>query len=104
MQTREQVLTSMGYRPMSSIIWGKPIGYHLLTYELNTNEFTNWFKGYDDTLLRWNSEIYEKDETVKEDFLNFLKYVEACTNTSHMSHSSVFEFLTLIEEYTLKMS
>jgi hypothetical protein len=70
---------------------------------LNTNEFTNWFKGNDDQMCRWNAEIYEKDETVEKDFLNFLKYVEACTNTSHMSHFSSFEFLTLIEEYTFKM-
>jgi hypothetical protein len=99
MSEKELILTSMGYRKMKDEIWAKPVGMHLFMYELETDTFTNWFKS-SDIIQIWNSEIYEKDESVEKDFLQFIKYAETYTKTDYPGYSE-FEFLTLTQQFEL---
>lgn len=106
-------LLSMGYRPMDDInkpIFGKPIGYHLFTFELDKLLWTNWFKSNCDPNTKsdlhingmciWNSIKYTADdwETIDTNtetgFIQFLKSTEKYTNIQTGNNSN-FEFITI---------
>ena len=96
-------LKSLGYRLMKSGVYGKPVGFNLFTFEIDTLLWTNWFKSVNgETMLIWNTDTYEVDETVKNDFLTFLKYCEGFTKISYNSPTN-FEFLTTEEEINLML-
>lgn len=88
----EQALTNMGYRPMSTVIWGKPIAHSIFTVAIIDGEviWTNRFKN-NNKILIWNSE-----KISIEDFsIDFIKDCERYTSFNH-GDSSGFEFGGLI--------
>jgi len=92
----KDLLISMGYRELRINVWAKPVGFHLFMFELDKKLFTNYFKSNTGELCIWNSEIYEPDENVKNDFLNFLKYTECYTRNS-IQIESEFQFFNIPE-------
>lgn len=97
MKNIHKVLISMGYRKLNKSKYIKPIGYNVFTFNLDTLEFLNMFKSADDKIHVYNSEKYEKDEDVKDDFLQFIKHVENYSNLVDSNYSN-FEFLTLEDQ------
>ncbi len=89
-------LTSLGYREMAPNIWGKPFGHHLLTFEISKSLLTNWFMSLDKQPLIWDSDVYDPDPTVEDDFKRFIIACEAYTNVSHHEFND-FSFLSLTE-------
>jgi len=89
-------LISMSYREMKPNVWGKPFGYHLITFELDKNLWTNWFMNSFKEPLIWNSIVYIPNPKVENHFLNFIQYCEACTNVNGHK-GGTFEFFTTAE-------
>lgn len=87
----KNALVSMGYRPMDATrnVWGKPVAISLFTYEHDRLEITQWFKGVDGTLGRWDS--WQLD--LCKDYLGQIKYAERCGSYFSGGHSE-FEFLS----------
>jgi hypothetical protein len=95
-------LTSMGYRDMGGDVWGKPFGYHLICFDINKKEWTNYMKTTGGDTTVWHREKFkEKKETT---FVEFLKDCEADTNiTGHISKVE-FNFLTIKEKAEFLLS
>ena len=93
----KKVLVSLGYRMIKPGVWFKPIGFHNLSFETATNVWTNWFKGTGGELLIWNSDIYEPDPEVEDDFKRFIQYCECQTRTDFYNEAD-FSFLTLEDQ------
>lgn len=91
----KKVLLSMGYRQIKKDVYGKPVAMNLFMFEINTLIWTNWFVGRNKQQLIWESNLYEPDETVENDFIKFLKHTEAYTRIS--DKESQYEFLSLTE-------
>lgn len=98
-------LKSMGYRKMSDGVWAKPVGNHLLTFEMDSMKWTNWFKGADEKMCIWNSSDYGYppliDDT-EERFLDWIKGTEAFTRID-ITNASEFNFLSLQEVAEIEM-
>ncbi len=89
-------LRQMGYRHMVKDVWGKPVGYHLLTVHVAKNGevvLTNSFKGENGKIHVWNTYVL-----VDEHYLASLKWAER-ESPAKMYHASTFEFLTPEELY-----
>ena len=89
-------LTAMGYREIAPRKWAKPVGYTLFIFVEETNEFQNWF-AHNTT----GQPMLYSSRTLTEDkeFLGWLKYQESWSKD--VQTPSNFEFLTLLEQYTL---
>lgn len=87
-------LLSLGYRETKKDIFAKPVGFNLLTYELNRNIFTNWIIGKNGETL-----IYEENVFAEEGIYNFLKFIKYCeVYTTYHALESNFEFVTMQEQ------
>lgn len=85
----EQTLTSMGYRQMSTVIWGKPIAHSIFTVAVINDEVTwsNRFKN------DYEMYIYKSKKISTDDFsIHFIKDCERETSTNQGAYSSEFEF------------
>lgn len=84
----EQALTSMGYRQMSTVIWGKPMAYSIFTVIVINDEviWRNSFKN-NDKLYVWES----KKISIEDFSIDFIKDCEMYTSIDH-GDSSEFEF------------
>ena len=93
-------LLKMGYREMNENVFGKPIGFHLITFELDKLLWTNWFKGNNNETHIWNSSKYDMANIdLKDDFLNFIKISERESNMNQgWNENSKYEFL-IPEQY-----
>ena len=97
---KESVLVSMGYRKLSGNVYAKPVGFNLFTFEMAELRWTNFFMGSDGATKQiWNSNVYESDETVKDDFLRHIKNTEARTRL--IKAESELHFLSLEEKISL---
>lgn len=75
--TLKQALSAMHYREARPGKWCKPVGYHLLTFEEDRREWTNWFLGANNDgtgqpISRWSAAVLPADT----DPLHFLKEQE----------------------------
>lgn len=93
----------MGYRKMSlndgCIVYGKPVGYHLIVFFPEDQTIINFCKGnHPETndLLIYNSETYPSPSF--DSFLTWLKDFESESNT-YINNGSAFEFLDQEELY-----
>jgi hypothetical protein len=88
-------LRQMGYRHMGKGVWGKPVGYHLLTVHTKAKAavFTNHFKGAKDQPLVWNRHGLDP-----EDYLSSLKFAERGTRLN-MAQPSEYQFVTPDEQF-----
>jgi hypothetical protein len=93
----EKTLVSLGYRMIKPNVWFKPIGFHNLSFEVDKNLWTNWFMGGNGESFIWNSDVYEPDPKVEDDFKKFIQYLESYTKTSHYVYAD-FSFLTLEDQ------
>ena len=85
----------MGYRKMQDNVWGKPFGYILLTFELDSNIWSCNFITIQDKPGIWDSKTYFSDV---DDFKRFLQYNEAFHTKTYIGKSSDFSFLTQSEQ------
>lgn len=83
----------MGYRLMQAKTWGKPFGNTLITFEEDRLEFTQWFKGSNDKVLRWNSEVITPG-TDEENIITVKNFENYGCRTGLGSPRDQFEFLT----------
>lgn len=92
-----KALRLMGYRHMGNGIWGKPVGYHLLTVRMSDDEahFSNHFKGVPGKVLLWSS---HKLEVYNKDYLDAIKVAEFSTRIDVGLRPSSFEFLSREEQ------
>ena len=60
------ILTSLGYKEASVGKWLKPVGKHLLSFEAETNLWTNWFIDMRGKIAIWDSHEYIEDLWKKE--------------------------------------
>lgn len=89
----------MGYRQMKDNpnVWGKPVGYHLFIYNVETNEFYNLIKGKK-SILNWCTSSFNEEKEEYDDFLSWLKRIECYTKTDYDDLGiSSFEFLDTVE-------
>jgi hypothetical protein len=75
MENVVQVLVSMGYRQMNRVLWGKPVGMALLTYNTRSSLWECRVKGVKEKILFWSGSNYEP--AGGEDFLRFIMECEA---------------------------
>ena len=83
-----KALISMGYRELKSGIWGKPVGFNMFSFNINTKEWINHFKGLNNTNQIYNT-CFINDEN---DFLGELKASEF-NNTKLFMNNSNYEFI-----------
>jgi hypothetical protein len=96
MTNAHMILTSMGYRKLNKNKYIKPVGYNVFTFNLDTSEFLNIFKGANSKIHIYNGEKYEETAGVEDDFLQFIKQNETYSKLVHTN--SNFEFLTREEQ------
>lgn len=86
-------LLSMGYRPLSPRVWGKPVGFHLLTFDTEKMEISNFFKSprTDETLL------YERQKIDEDNFVRQIKSFESYAKYT-ITSSADWSFLTKEQE------
>lgn len=91
-------LTKMGYRKMKEGVWGKPIGFQLLTYEEDKDLLTNWFLSPTNKSCIWNTGIIKgKESNITEiDALRQIKCFEVYTKLDiHTNSETTLEFANL---------
>jgi hypothetical protein len=97
MKNQQVSLKKMGYRVLNEnpLVYAKPVGFHLLTFNIERKEFLNFFG----KKSIWNSETI-KDEIYNSetDFLNAIKNFEAYTSLDKTSETE-FQFLSKEEYY-----
>jgi hypothetical protein len=103
----DTAFTKMGYRLMKrgekKVVWGKPIGYMLLTIEHlvgdNTALVTSWFHNYSDPTKHHVMNHHEVDllDPRLTELISYAEYVciEGCGRGSNKSN---FAFLTLEDQ------
>lgn len=86
-------LISMGYRPLSPAVWAKPVGFHLLAFDTEKMEISNFFKSprTDETLL------YEKQKIDEDKFVQEIKSFESYAKYT-ITSSADWSFLTKEQE------
>ena len=93
---KKLILKSMGYRQLgNSKIYAKPVGFHLLTFDLVKQTLTNCFRSNKTHQIC----VYNSHEiTDDENFLQMLKYHESTSRLS-VGNPSDFEFLNSTETF-----
>jgi hypothetical protein len=91
--TDKQSMLSMGYREAQKDYFLKPIGFQLITIEINRDKplISNWFKAKDgiETLL-WDSDEYNKEDSI----LDWIKCFESNTRLNiHSAVNTSYNFL-----------
>lgn len=97
--SEEEALLSMGYRRLNQNTYSKPIGFHLLTVELEPEYLiSNWFKGANGSNMIWNTDTYSDEE----EFLDWIKGFESTMRLDISIHTnSEFHFLTIQQKLEL---
>ena len=109
--------TSMGYRKMAprrdDSLWGKPLGWTLLTLDLEKVELIQWFYSGREQIEMWSRNTYNPledgeatTEQIKEKLINWIKDFEDWHIHEHGFSLPVrynFEFITRKEILDLEL-
>lgn len=90
-------LKAMGYRELGiSKKWAKPVGFSLLVFDLNLQEWTVYFKSHrgDETLV-WVKEKYE--QSADTDPTEWLSHVEVFSHRDIIGNQKSWAFLDMHE-------
>jgi len=77
--TLRETLAMMGYTEKKPKIWLKPIGYQLLAYKEETNEWVNWLKAIDGEICCWETRNLHLEDQSFGTHLRQLKEFESHT-------------------------
>lgn len=94
-------MRKLGYRPMNRDVWGKPIGYQLLTISVRGKkvELTNHFKAKSNKLLVFSRHEI-KDNAAEGGYEGAIKFAEYTTyRPVSTGYDSDFGFLTLTDQF-----
>lgn len=96
----ENDLKSMGYRIIDNRynIWGKPVGGHLLSINIDSLKIQNKFISFSDEIYTWDSKNLDKDNLI-----NSIKEFEKYTKFDVGKENSNFNFLSQKEFYESNM-
>ena len=86
-------LKSLGYRLMG-VLWAKPVGTHIFTYNVDTKEWRNNFTGVNGELCIWYNHVFTKEYL--DEFIPAICALEAYTNISSGKFKT-WEFNTIEE-------
>lgn len=93
--TIDRDLTAMGYRKMKSNLYAKPVACNLFTFDVDTYQWKNLFKGVDGEIHIWDSTKFGSSD----DLLSCLKFTEAYTKL--FSLPSEFHFYNIEDLFEL---
>lgn len=74
-----EALRTLGYREVEPRRWAKVVGFHLLTYSEEHNQWCNSFEAPNGKVLLWESKAFVSDAGDTIDYIGHLKEWEAYT-------------------------
>lgn len=91
----KQALRSMGYRPLATGVWAKPIAYHLLVVKMHKGqaELENHFVGAGGQKLLW-----DRHTLSAENYTESIKLAEYATRTDIYQQSD-YQFILPEERF-----